>query len=196
MKTIAAFIFLLTTATFLQPIPAALAAPIKSANAMRQTQSAAQIFDLLDQRLSLMRAVALAKWNNRSAIEDLPREKIVVANARRNAARAGLRDVDSLTRTQIEMAKEIQRHWHRRWTHEGLPKNQTAPALAEVRGELEKIDGQILEIFPIALPALHNAKQEASLRRLFLQRVKNGAFSNVQRGQLFQAVLKVENEKS
>lgn len=71
---------------------------------------ATDIFGLINQRLSYMEDVALYKVNHQKAIEDIEREKTVIAASARSATLVGL-DEKSITRffsSQIAVAKAIQ----------------------------------------------------------------------------------------
>jgi len=97
----------------------------------RTAHPARNLLASLDERLSLMVAVARAKQTLGREVEDLPREARVLESAaatvRRTAAREGSRPPDDeairrLYRAQIEAAKWIQRDW--------LESQDSAPAAA------------------------------------------------------------------
>jgi cyclohexadienyl dehydratase len=100
---------------------------------------------LISQRLALMKDVAAYKWANGLAIEDLPREAVVLAAAKRSGLVYSLTvaSVEALFVAQINAAKEIQRHWFEQW-QQGV-RAPTAPNLAgSLRPRLLELGDQIL----------------------------------------------------
>ena len=138
-----------------------------------------------------MRAVAVAKWRNRGAIEDLKREAQIVERVKSAAQREGLTDVTATTRAQIRLAKLIQTRWHKRWAREGLAGNEYSIPLSTLRARLDVLDAQIWSNLRKALPALRDAKMHQRLRTVFLRRFRVGDLRDEERLSLYTALLLV-----
>ena len=80
------------------------------ANLQAAETELAELFSTIDERLSYMESVALYKAQNQLPIEDMAREEIVVAEAKRAAHREGLNpdSTEALFKAQISVAKAIQ----------------------------------------------------------------------------------------
>lgn len=89
------------------------------------TLQAAELYDAIGARLSLMREVAAYKWINNQPIEVPEREAVVLESAVRSGLDHAI-TVNSSQRffiAQIEAAKNIQACWFRRWEQESAPTN-------------------------------------------------------------------------
>ncbi|WP_299002259.1 chorismate mutase [uncultured Shewanella sp.] len=102
------------------------------------------IFNTINERLTYMQDVALYKAQHHLAIEDLAREKQVLASAMQAASQLGLpaNKVDSFFKAQIAVAKAIQYRYRAHWlasptsrTPEDL-KTQIRPALIKLGKQL------------------------------------------------------------
>jgi cyclohexadienyl dehydratase len=103
-------------------------------------------------RLSYMKAVALHKWHNKLAIEDVSREAVVISKSLAMAKKAGLvsQNIEHFFRVQIELDKNIQRQYHQKWREHGLPHelqadHNTEPSLSEIRPELIRLGQKIIQ---------------------------------------------------
>lgn len=91
-----------------------------------------------------MKDVALYKANHQLAIEDLSREKIVLASSNKSASTLGLNPekVDAFFKAQISVAKAIQYRYRAQWL--ASPSQDTPLNLAtEVRPALIKLGKQL-----------------------------------------------------
>jgi cyclohexadienyl dehydratase len=130
---------LLTPLLTLLLVFAAALAPAVSAAAE------ADLYDLMRQRLELMKDVAAHKWRSGLPIEDRGQEALVIEQAVADALRHGLTVGSSRTffEAQIEAAKEIQRYWFDQW--ERGPGPAAAPDLdREVRPALLRLGSAIV----------------------------------------------------
>ena len=114
---------------------------------------AAAVFERIAERLALMAPVAAWKHAHGVAVEDRAREAVVLDEATRQAAAAGL--VGETARpflvAQIEAAKVVQRCWIGRW-EAGAPPSGPPPDLkTEIRPQLLKIDAALLTAIGSAL---------------------------------------------
>ncbi|MRW94599.1 gamma subclass chorismate mutase AroQ [Duganella sp. FT80W] len=120
----------------------------------------------IDQRLLLAEAVARAKWNVQAAIEDLPREELVIAAAVRQGAALGLPEqwIRAVFRAQIEASKTVQRALYARWQAEGAGHFSDAPDLAKtIRPELDRITTQLLRSMADNQAVLHDRTRSAEV---------------------------------
>jgi len=108
----------------------------------------ADLFDVINQRLSHMQAVAAWKVGNGRPVEDLEREHLVLEAARAQAIASGLSG-DGVTvffQAQIDAAKDIQNCWIDRW-RQGTPRPEDMPDLVEeIRPALLKLGDEILKL--------------------------------------------------
>ena len=85
--------------------------------------ASADVVQLAESRLALMREVAAHKFLQRQPVEDLAREARVLQAAEAAALTHGLRvdDVRALFAAQIEAAKLVQGYWFARWSERAAP---------------------------------------------------------------------------
>lgn len=105
------------------------------------TPAKVELFELINQRLALMTKVADYKYTKKLPVEDLAREKKVLASARHNAALVGL-DPDSVQDffiSQITAAKNIQRNHLLLLEGSSAPTASTAVLESEIRPELLRL---------------------------------------------------------
>ena len=121
---------------------------------------------LMDQRLALMPDVARYKWNTKSAIEDLPREQIIINGLKDEARALGVPAAwaEKFFRAQIEAAKIIQRQHFEQWHRLGAGTFPDALNLATViRPRLDALTPQLLRELALAWPALADPKQRGRI---------------------------------
>jgi chorismate mutase-like protein len=154
-----------------------------------QLQNADKLYSLLERRVDLMKWVAMDKWKNNKPIEDLPREKIVLQETRKQAADAGILYIDDLTRAQITIAKNEQRRWMGKWNKHGLPKNQTGPTLSELRNQLDNLSNELISSLQETLPSLRDDKIQPHLHAMLNDELKRLPMN--ERNMLWKALLKL-----
>ncbi|KUL38420.1 chorismate mutase [Streptomyces sp. NRRL F-4489] len=101
---------------------------------------------LAAERLATADPVAAAKWGTGSPIDDPAREQQVLADVAAQARALGA-DPDATVRVfrdQIEASKLVQRGLHRRWTADPAQAPTTRPDLAQVREEINRINGELV----------------------------------------------------
>ncbi|MCB1646013.1 MAG: gamma subclass chorismate mutase AroQ, partial [Pseudomonadales bacterium] len=141
----------LMLAFLVSALPAVNAAPLHDELRMRKITG---LFELIEERLSLMDEVAAYKFRNKLAIEDLDREAVVLDNAARSALRYGFTPESSrfFFAIQIEAAKEIQRYWFQEWSAD-RPFPADVPSLSEVvRPRLTRLGDAIVENIAATYP--------------------------------------------
>ena len=147
--------------------------------------AAADVAELIDQRMQLMRSVAEYKWRHDIAIEDLEREARVVAKVRETALNEGITQAsaEKLFRALISTAKEVQQYWFDQWT-EYPASIQNAADLAHIRSELIRLGDEILFSISKLDDHVH--------REAFYQALTTEGITNNHRKQLLTAVQEVE----
>lgn len=119
--------------------------------------------ELIGKRLAMMESVAQHKWNQQSAIEDLPREQKIIASLQRQATAAGVPAdwAEHFFRAQIEAAKQRQREYFALWKAEAQGKFKSVPDLEnEIRPQLDQLTTQILRQLAMAWPAIVDPLQQ------------------------------------
>jgi cyclohexadienyl dehydratase len=115
----------------------------------------ASLFRAMDERLSLMPAVAANKWHSRAAIADPERERVVAERAGDLASSMGLdrETVRTLFELQIAVARDVQSALHGRWRDRGYDFGTEVPSLqTTIRPRLDQITGEILRALYLAAP--------------------------------------------
>jgi chorismate mutase-like protein len=107
-----------------------------------------QLLTLMDERLKLMADVARFKWNTKGAIEDLPREKAIIASLGQQAVAAGIpvERAERFFAAQIEAAKTVQRALFKQWeaAHQG-PFADTPDLQSEIRPRLDALTPKLIQ---------------------------------------------------
>ncbi|GGU75658.1 chorismate mutase [Streptomyces albospinus] len=101
---------------------------------------------LSEERLATADPVAAAKWGTGSPIDDPVRERQVLDAVAAQARQLGADPAATLRifRDQIEASKLVQRGLHRRWAADPSQAPTTRPDLAEVRKEINRINGELV----------------------------------------------------
>jgi len=120
----------------------------------------AGVLTLADERLSLMPAVAAAKWQGHLPIADPAREAAVIASAGDRTLALGLarEPVERLFAVQIRLALAAQQRLYDRWQRDGF--DYAGPGLglgADLRPRLDQLTDRLLESLYLAAPALSRA---------------------------------------
>ncbi len=109
--------------------------------------AAVVLAQLIDERLTLMPDVARYKWNQKAAIEDLPRERQLIESVRQQALQRGLSPdrAEAFFAAQIEASKLIQRELFARWEVQGQGRFEVVRDLAgDIRPKLDSLNPQLL----------------------------------------------------
>jgi cyclohexadienyl dehydratase len=138
---------------------AALAAPAAPPELPRFTTEDVEverIFELADQRLAVMPAVAAAKWQTKAPIYDPPRESAVIQRAADLGAPMGLAGdpLKHLFELQARLAREVQTGLHEEWKAHGFSYAEPVTTLAALRPRLDELTTEILRAVYLAVPVL------------------------------------------
>ena len=162
-----------------------------NAAAPSKLQNADKLYSILIRRVDLMKWVAMDKWIHHKPIEDLPREKIVLQKTRKQAADAGIVNIDDLTRTQIQIAKNEQHRWMEKWNKHGLHINQPAPTLNELRKQLDDLSSELIPSLQENLSSLRDDKLHPRLHTMLNDKLKKLPIN--ERNMLWKALLKLRH---
>ena len=115
-----------------------------------------RIFELADQRLAVMPAVAAVKWQTQAPIFDPPRETAVIQRAADLGAPMGLagEPLKHLFELQARLAREVQTALHEEWKAHGFPSSMPITPLAALRPKLDGLTTDILQALYLAAPVL------------------------------------------
>jgi chorismate mutase-like protein len=136
---------------------------------------------LIAERLAVMPDVARYKWNTRTAIEDLARERQIIEGLKQDAEAFGIPAswAERFFRAQIEAAKMIQRQHFARWEKSGQGPFAEVPDLATViRPRLDALTPRLLRELAMGWPALSDPAQRERIARVVRQMERNTAGSS------------------
>jgi len=135
---------------------AAPAAPAEPARFMTEDAEVERIFELADQRLAVMPAVAAVKWQTKAPIYDPPRESAVIQRAADLGAPMGLAGdpLKHLFELQAQLAREVQTGLHEEWKAHGFSYAEPVTTLAALRPRLDELTTEILRAVYLAAPVL------------------------------------------
>lgn len=165
------------------------AAPNNDSNNPDAARRIDLLFDLIGYRLDLMKDVAATKWQNKTAIEDLDRESVVIEKAAADALNFGLTPASSrfFFAMQIEAAKEIQRYWFDEWAsgRDFVPPNSDLDT--EIRPRLLKMGTSIVEAIADAYPITDRSLANKFVRSIYIE-----GLSDATKHALFRALFEIE----
>lgn len=115
-----------------------------------------RVFDLVQTRLSIMRAVAGWKFANNAPVTDAAREQRVLDASVAEAQRLGIEPTSAreLFALQIRIASDVQEHFIATWRKQGGSSERVRDLNQELRPELDRIGAQLLQAIYLALPEL------------------------------------------
>ena len=129
----------------------------------------ARVFDIADQRLSLMPGVAATKWQTHAPIADPERERVVIRHAGELAAPLGLapEPVERVFEIQVRLARDWEERLTDEWQTRGFKFAGPIPDLAkDVRPQLDRVTSELLRALYLAAPVLKRPDFIARYRAL------------------------------
>lgn len=144
---------------------------------------AGELYQTIQERLSLMKEVAAYKWINGQPIEALEREALVIDNAVLSGLNYGITVNSSRAffTAQINAAKDIQQCWFDRWQTTDAAPTQARDLILEVRPQLLALGAQINKRLA--------AEQQDELR--FHEEISTDCLSEASRAQIFEALASI-----
>lgn len=145
-----------------------------------------RIFDLADQRLAVMPAVAAVKWQTKAPIFDPPRETAVIQRAADLGAPMGLaaEPLKHLFELQARLAREVQTTLHEDWQAHGFPSSQPVTPLAALRPKLDALTTDILQAVYIAAPVLQRQDFETHYSDAAQKQLRAAGWTDANRSEL------------
>lgn len=131
-----------------------LTASVAAATSFAGPNEVARVFDLMQQRIELMRSVAAWKYANNAPVTDAAREQQVLDATVAQAQRLGIdaasaRELFSL---QIRMARDVQEHFIAAWKTQRPTDEPVRDLSKELRPELDRLGNELLHAIYLALP--------------------------------------------
>lgn len=116
----------------------------------------ARVFDLMQQRLELMRSVASWKFANHVPVTDPARERQVLDATVAQAQRLGIDAASAreLFALQIRMASDVQDHFIASWKTQKPVDEPVRDLKSDIRPELDRLGNELLRAIYLALPEL------------------------------------------
>jgi len=155
-------------------------------------QPANRLFDLMNQRFSMMKSVAAYKWQHRLPPYAPKREQLVLKMATTAAVRQGLaaKPIRQFFQLQMNASVVIEQRWIRYWQRHGFPKNFLAPNLkTQIRPDLTHLGNQIVIQLKRALPVLRQSRYRRQLRRSIYRRITVRFVSKSTKYRLLQSLM-------
>lgn len=114
------------------------------------------VFDLMQSRLTLMRAVAAWKFANDVAVTDALREQRVLDATVADAQRLGIDSAPAreLFSLQIRLARKVQEHFIATWREQGAAGEPVRDLNKELRPELDRLGERLLRAIYLAMPQI------------------------------------------
>ena len=131
-------------------------------------EEADQVFDIIEARLELMRAVAAWKHAHQLPISDASREQQVLDATVAEAARLGIEPAAAreLFALQIRLARQVQQHYFAAW-QKGAPDAEPLRDLSEeLRPELDDLGARLLRAIYSRYRSCSNRTSPRVTRRL------------------------------
>jgi cyclohexadienyl dehydratase len=145
-----------------------------------------RIFELADQRLAVMPAVAAVKWQTHAPIFDPPRETVVIQRAADLGAPMGLagEPLQHFFELQARLAREVQTGLHEGWQAHGFSYPEPVTTLAALRPKLDGLTVDILQAIYLAAPVLQRDDFEVHYATLAQQKLHTSGWTDQNRQEL------------
>jgi cyclohexadienyl dehydratase len=165
-----------------------LAMPLgsRAAQFTTETDAVLRVFEIADQRLALMPAVAAIKWQTQAPVYDAARENAVIDKAQQLASPMGLgaEPVKQLFGFQARLAREVQSSLHEDWKAHGFTYGEPLASLSSIRPELDRITTDLLQALYLAAPALGREDFEKTFAASAAQRLRSFGWTDQNRREL------------
>jgi cyclohexadienyl dehydratase len=151
-----------------------------------EDSSVARIFELAEQRLAVMPAVAAVKWQTQAPILDPPREAAVFDRAAEIGAPMGLpgESLKHLFEFQARLAREVQTALHQEWKAHGFSYQGNVTTLAALRPRLDGLTIDILEAVYLAAPVLQRPDFESHYAESAQKQLRTSVWTDKNRHEL------------
>lgn len=152
-----------------------------------------ELYQLIGQRLSLMEEVALYKYKNNKPVEDTKRETLVLNKAVEQAKKSGIKPetITDFFRTQIDLAKKIQRKKIKEWSENQSLLPQNGRSLDEVRKNLILLGNQIIAAVEPSVQE-RQIEETTKRRKLFHAAIEIPELSSKDLDRLFESAERIQ----
>ncbi|HUI59405.1 MAG TPA: gamma subclass chorismate mutase AroQ, partial [Steroidobacteraceae bacterium] len=149
-------------------------------------EAVGQLFDVIQQRLAVMPAVAAVKWQTHAPILDPPRELAVIQRAQDLAAPMGLAkdSVQRLFELQMRLAREVQMGLQEHWETNGFDYAGPAVTLADLRPRLDGLTLELLRALYVAAAPLRRPELASRLKSLAAGKLQGTVWTDSSRQEL------------
>jgi cyclohexadienyl dehydratase len=144
-------------------------------------------FQLFDERLALMPAVAAWKWQHHAPVSDPVREQAVVHAAAKLATPLGLPPaaVERIFSLQVRLARDEESALQSRWRRSGYDFTARVPDLsAELRPRLDHLTRELVRALYLSAPALARPDFAARYAMRAAQLLTSAGWSDASRAEL------------
>ena len=151
------------------------------------------LYGLVDERLELMKAVALYKRAHQLPVEDLKREQAIIDRVASDAGQLGLDPTTTRAffQAQMEAGKQLQHGWLQRWQQQPPQGLEVVDLAKEIRPRLDQINSRMLVALKAALPTLIEVDLYAAHQAQFNRQVDAELLSDTDRQALLTPLLAV-----
>jgi chorismate mutase len=138
-------LFALAACQSMPPGPGAQSGPGAPSVAAADAARIDHLLVLIDQRLAVAPMVAKAKWNSGGAINDPPREQLILDAVAAQAKSLDAGFVRRFFQAQFDASKALQLGLHAQWRRQGAGNFSDAPDLGrDVRPVLDQLTPQLI----------------------------------------------------
>lgn len=154
-----------------------------------------ELYRLVDERLELMKAVALYKRAHQLPVEDLKREQAIIDRVAIDARQFGLdpATTQAFFQAQMEAGKQLQHGWLQQWQQRPPQGLEVVDLAKEIRPRLDEINARMLITLKSTLPTLIEADLYPEHQAQFNQRVDVELLNDASRQSLLTALLAVRS---
>ncbi len=151
-----------------------------------------EIFQLINERLSYMKAVALFKNNNHRPVEDLSREREVLKKALLKAESAGLQpeSIADFFQSQMDASKAIQYRYRAQWLSSQPQDDEHRDLASEIRPKLLQLGDEI--VMKISHYLMSDKHFNHELKKHFMQTVNTTHLSENDKSKLFDSLQRIQ----
>lgn len=148
---------------------------------------------LVDERLELMKAVALYKRAHQLPVEDLKREQAIIDRVASDAGQLGLdpTTTQAFFQAQMEAGKQLQHGWLQQWQQQPPQGLEVVDLAKEIRPRLDQINSRMLVALKAALPTLVETDLYTAHQAQFNQQVDAELLGDTGRQALLTTLLAV-----
>lgn len=150
-----------------------------------------KLFQLINERLGYLRAIAAYKYVNHLPVDVPQQEQLVVNQTKQQAIQLSLNPnaVANLMEVQMIIEKQVKNTWIRHWKLHGFPnKDLYVEDFKNIQPKLLALDKQILQQIVVSQPLLHDNSEITRLRNQATNIIDVTYVTNAEKLKLFEAL--------